>query len=320
MENKIRFGVLGCAGIAVKHVIPAMIHACNAEPYAIASRSQEKVDSAIAEFGFKKGYMSYDDVLSDPDVDAVYIPLPNALHKEWVIKAANAGKHILCEKPLGLGAFEVEEMIETAQRNNVKLMEAYMYRFTSRTQKLKELLDNKVVGEISQVISNYSFYLEDYSNIRVNSSLGGGSLHDVGCYPVNLLGWITNDYPKSIVAQMIEKNGVDISLTASLRYKNGIMGTVNCSFLGESEEVTEITGTKGTLIIRDTYYDSNLPILFYSGDNETVYPVEACERYTKEIEAFSDCILNNKDVPLSLSESIRNNRLIEEIYKAAKNG
>lgn len=318
MSDKIRFGVLGCAGIAVKHVIPAMIHACNAEPYAIASRSKDKLDDTVRKFGFQKGYASYDELLKDENVDAVYIPLPNALHKEWVIKAAEAKKHILCEKPLALTEEDVREMAAAAERNGVKLMEAYMYRFTPRTKKLKELLESGVVGEIGQIISNYSFYLEDYTNIRVNSSLGGGSLHDVGCYPVNLLGWITNDYPVSIVAQMVEKNGVDISLTASLKYRNGIMGTVNCSFLGDSEEMTEITGTKGTLVIRDTYYDTDLPILFYHGDEETVYPVEKCERYTNEVEAFSDSILNNKEVPLSLEESARNNRLIAEIYKVAK--
>lgn len=318
MEKKIKFGILGYAGIAYKHVIPAMIHACNAEPYAIASRSEIKVKEAIARFGFKKGYCSYDEILDDEDVDAIYIPLPNALHKEWVIKAARKGKHILCEKPLALSETDVREMISVAKECNVKLMEAYMYRFTPRTAKLKELLDEGIVGEIGQIISNYSFYLEDYSNIRVNSSLGGGSLHDVGCYPVNLLGWVTNDYPESIVAQMIEKNGVDVSLTASLKYKSGIMGTVNCSFLGGSEELTEITGSKGTLVIRDTYYDTDLPILFYEGDKETIIPVEGCERYTKEVEAFSDCIINNKEVPLSLKESIRNNKLIEEIYRVAR--
>lgn len=318
MSEKIRFGVLGCAGIALKHVIPAIIEASNAEPYAIASRSEEKLNAVAEKFSFKKAYKSYDELLDDENVDAVYIPLPNALHKEWVIKAAKARKHILCEKPLALTEEDVKAMTGEAEKNNVKLMEAYMYRFTPRTKVLKELLENNVVGEISQIISNYSFYLEDYNNIRVNSALGGGALHDVGCYPVNLMGWITNDYPISIVAQMVERNGVDISLTASLKYKSGIMGTVNCSFLGDSEEMTEITGTKGTLIIRDTYYDTDLPILFYHGDKETVYPVEKCNRYTKEIQAFAECILNDTPVPLSLEESARNNRLIAEIYKEAK--
>ena len=318
MSEKIRFGVLGCAGIALKHVIPAIIEASNAEPYAIASRSEEKLNAVAEKFSFKKAYKSYDELLDDENVDAVYIPLPNALHKEWVIKAAKARKHILCEKPLALTEEDVKAMTGEAEKNNVKLMEAYMYRFTPRTKVLKELLENNVVGEISQIISNYSFYLEDYNNIRVNSALGGGALHDVGCYPVNLMGWITNDYPISIVAQMVERNGVDISLTASLKYKSGIMGTVNCSFLGDSEEMTEITGTKGTLIIRDTYYDTDLPILFYHGDKETVYPVEKCNRYTEEIQAFAECILNDTPVPLSLEESARNNRLIAEIYKEAK--
>ena len=318
MDKIIRFGILGCAGIAVKHVIPAMIKASNAEPYAIASRDIIKAREVADRFNIPNVYGSYEDILEDKNIDAVYIPLPNALHKEWVIKAAKAKKHILCEKPLAIGEDDVKEMIQAADDNGVKLMEAYMYRFTPRTAKLKELLDSGVVGKIGQIISNYSFFLDDYSNIRVNAQLGGGSLHDVGCYPVNLLGWVTGEYPKSIVAQMIERNGVDVTLSASLVYPSGIMGVVNCSFMGNSEEMTEITGEKGTLVIRDTYYDTDLPILFYEGDKETVIPVEACDRYQNEVEAFSSCIIENKSVPLDLSESVRNNKLIAEILEVAK--
>lgn len=318
MNRKIRYGVLGCAGIATKHVIPAMVKADNAIPYAIASRDILKAKAIAERFGFEKSYGSYEEILSDENVDAVYIPLPNALHKEWVIKAAKSKKHILCEKPLALSEEDVKEMITAAEENGVKLMEAYMYRFTPRCAKLKKLLDQGIIGKIGQVISNYSFYLSDYTNIRVSPALGGGCLHDVGCYPINLLGWITHDYPKSICAQMIERNGVDVSLSASLVYESGIMGVVNCSFMGDSEEMTEITGEKGTLVIRDTYYDTDLPILFYHNDQEIAFPVEACNRYQKEIEAFSDCIINDTPVPLDLNESVRNNKLIKEILEVAK--
>lgn len=317
MKNKVRWGVLGYAGIARKHVLPAMVSTHNCVAYAIASRNKGKVDEAISEFGFAKGYSSYEELLNDENVDAVYVPLPNSLHKEWVIKAAKAGKHILCEKPLALCEKDAREMADAASECNVKLMEAFMYRFTPRTAMLRKLLDEGVIGKIGQINSNYSFYLEEVENIRMSRELGGGSLHDVGCYPVNFIGMVTNDYPVSVVAQKIERDGVDVALTASLRYKDDIMATVNCSFLGDSVELTEITGSNGTLVIRDTFYDSDLPILLYRGEKETVFDVPSCNRYALELEAFSNCILHDKDVPLSVEESFRNIRLMERILEVA---
>ncbi len=315
MENKIKWGVLGYAGIARKHVLPALSETSNGEAYAIASRSQDKLKDAKDKFGFKKTYLTYDELLDDKDVQAVYIPLPNALHKEWVIKAARKGKHILCEKPLALSEEDVIEMKDVASECGVKLMEAFMYRFTPRTKKVLELIENDVIGKIGQINSNYSFYLENYNDIRMSAELGGGSLHDVGCYPVNFISMVTNDYPESIVAQAIKKDGVDVALSASLRYKSGILANVNCSFLGDSVELTEITGSKGTLVIRDTFYDSDLPLLLYRGEEETVFSIPACNRYKEELEAFDSCIINDAAVPLPLDESIRNNKLIREILE-----
>ena len=317
MERKINWGVLGYAGIARKHVLPAMLKTSNSVAYAIASRSDKKLKDAVSAFGFKKTYHTYDELLDDDAVQAVYIPLPNAMHKEWVIKAARKGKHVLCEKPLALHEDDVKEMMSVAKDCNVKLMEAFMYRFTPRTAKVIELLESGVIGKIGQINSNYSFYLENYDDIRMNRDLGGGSLHDVGCYPVNFISMVMNDYPVSIAAQAIEKQGVDVALSASLKYKSGVLATVNCSFLGDSVELTEITGSTGTLVIRDTFYDSDLPILLYRGEEETVYSIPSCDRYQKELEAFSDCILNDKDVPLNLDESVRNIRLIREILEKA---
>lgn len=316
--KKINWGVLGYAGIARKHVLPAMLKTESSVLYAIASRSDEKLRQAVESFGFKKVYHTYDELLDDEEVDAVYIPLPNALHKEWVIKAAKKGKHILCEKPLALHENDVKEMIAVAKECNVKLMEAFMYRFTPRTAKVVELLESGVIGKIGQINSNYSFYLENYDDIRMSRELGGGSLHDVGCYPVNFISMVLKDHPQSISAQAIKKQGVDVALTASLRYEGDVLATVNCSFLGDSVELTEITGSTGTLVIRDTFYDSDLPILLYRGEEETAYSVEPCDRYQKELEAFADCILNDTEVPLPLEESVMNNRLIREILEAVE--
>ncbi|MCD7907220.1 MAG: Gfo/Idh/MocA family oxidoreductase, partial [Clostridium sp.] len=159
MDRKVRWGILGYAGIARNHVIPAMAKAENAELSAIASRSRDKLKEAVAQFGFRKVYESYDRLLEDPEIDAVYIPLPNALHKEWAVKAARHGKHVLCEKPLALTEADCRELEAVFKENHVKLMEAFMYRFLSGIRALKEALEQGAVGEIRHIYSTHRFYL-----------------------------------------------------------------------------------------------------------------------------------------------------------------
>ena len=317
MRSPIRFGVLGYAGIAYKQVLPAMMETKNAVPYAIASRSAEKLKEAVARFGFQKAYLNYDALLNDPDVDAVYIPLPNGLHKEWTIKAARAGKHVLCEKPLALTETDCLEMIEACRQNGVKLMEAFMYRFTPRTRMLQDLLAKGEIGELRFISSNWRFLIKDNSNVRVNEALGGGSLRDVGCYPINLIGMIMQDEPVCVCAQKVTFQGVDLALSAVLKYKNGVLCTVSSGFNAQSPVVTEINGTQGTILMRETYDQTDAPILLIKDGVTTELPVPACRRYVLELEAFSAAILENREAPLDLEETVRNNRLIERILKAA---
>ncbi|HSK70042.1 MAG TPA: Gfo/Idh/MocA family oxidoreductase, partial [Candidatus Limnocylindria bacterium] len=195
MERKIRFGILGYARIARLSVIPALLQARNAEPYALASRKEQGRTEAKEKFGFAKVYEEYDELLADPDVDAVYIPLPNHLHREWTVRAARAGKHVLCEKPMGLSRAECEEMARACEENGVLLMEAFMYRFTTRTRKVRELLDAGAVGEVRRVSSSFRFVLDRPGDVRLNPEMGGGSLWDVGCYPVNFAGMVMGEEP-----------------------------------------------------------------------------------------------------------------------------
>ena len=317
MKSPVRFGVLGYAGIAYKQVLPAMMETKNAVPYAIASRSAEKLTEAAARFGFKKTYLDYDALLNDPDVDAVYIPLPNGLHREWTVKAARAGKHVLCEKPLALTEADCLEMIEACRQNGVKLMEAFMYRFTPRTQMLRELLAKGEIGEVRFISSNWRFLIKDKGNVRVNEALGGGSLRDVGCYPINLIGMIMQDEPVAVCAQKVTFQGVDLALSAVLKYKNGVLCTVSSGFDAQSPVVTEINGTRGTILMRETYDQTDEPILLIKDGVTTELAVPACKRYVLELEAFSAAILENREAPLDLEETVRNNRLIERILKAA---
>ncbi len=319
MEQKVRWGVLGYAGIARKHVIPAIRKAKNAQLTAIASRGREKLGRAVSDFGFQKTYESYEQLLDDPEIDAVYIPLPNALHKEWAVRAAEHGKHVLCEKPLALTKSDCEQMAEVFENNHVKLMEAFMYRFLPGTRELKRLLDKKVIGEVRHIYSTHRFYLEDKENVRVNEQLGGGSLRDVGCYPINLLGWVLNDYPIAVSAEKTVFQGVDHALVANLRYKNGVTANISCGFDACSVMLTEINGTKGSILIRESFIDNENPILvFYEDGRMESVSVENSDCYQLEVEEFSDAVLHGREPVLGLKESIRNCGLIEELLEKAR--
>ncbi len=317
MEKKINFGILGYARIAKNHVIPGILGAKNAHLYAVASTNVNRREEAMKDFPFEKAYDSYQALLEDPKVDAVYIPLPNSLHKEWTVKAARAGKHILCEKPLALSLKDVDEMIEAAKENGVKLMEAFMYRFTTRTRKLKELLAEGVIGEIKHINSTFRFKLDDLSDIRLNKELGGGSLWDVGCYPVNLIGMMMQDEPEAVCALKVDRQGVDDSLSAVLRYKNGVIATVNAGFNSASCMFTEINGETGTLLIRDSFDQTDTPILLVKEGKTTEIPVPASLRYVAEVEDLSEAILNGREPGISLAETRRNIGVILRILEAA---
>ena len=316
VEKTIRWGILGYARIASMQVIPAIVEATNATPYAIASRSAEKCKQALQSFPFVKAYDSYEALLQDPDVDAVYIPLPNSLHKEWTLKAARAGKHVLCEKPLALTEADCREMIDVCKASGVKLMEAFMYRYTTRIRKLCELIESGAIGEIRHIHSTYCFLL-NRDSIKLKPELGGGSLWDVGCYPINIIGMLLKAAPVSYSAQKVMQGGVDISFCAALKYPGDVLCTMNCGFDSAFNNLTEINGTKGTILMRDTFMETETPFLLVQGDTVTQIPVEPCKRYVLEIESFSDAIVNDREPFLSLEETVRNNSLMAELLKVA---
>ncbi len=318
LNAPLRFGILGYARIARLHLIPALLEAKNAIPYAIASTNPEKLIEAQADFPFQKAYDNYDALLNDPDVDAVYIPLPNSLHKEWTIKAARAKKHVLCEKPMALNEADCLEMIDACRENGVKLMEAFMYRFTLKTAKLKELLASKVIGDVKHIHSTFRFVMRPGPNIRLDPLLGGGSLWDVGCYPVNLIGMILQDEPVSVCAMKTESEGVEYALDAVLKYKNGVICTLGSGFDSHSAQLTEILGTEGTLLVQESFDGTGVPILLYKNGTMTEIPIPYSNRYVMEIEDFSDAVQNGREPSFALSETVRNIRLINRILSAAQ--
>lgn len=318
MAGEIRFGVLGYASIARRELIPALVDARNAVPYALASQKAESRAEAAKAFPFQKIYGAYEDLLADPDVDAVYIPLPNHLHKEWSLRAMAAGKHVLCEKPMALSRADCLEMMEASEKHRVKLMEAFMYRFTTRTRILKDLLDKGAIGSVRHVNATFRFFNDRTEDVRFNPDMGGGSLWDVGCYPVNLVGMIMGAAPEAFRALKTVRHGVDYSLTAVLRYPSGALCTVSGGFDSDSALVAEINGTTGSLLVPDAFHENGTPMTLFKDGVGSSIPVPACDRYVLEVEDFADAILMDREPGFSLQETLRNITLMEQILKSAE--
>lgn len=324
--EKIKWGVLGCANIARKAVIPAILGADNSELYAVASRSEAKAKEFAEDFGAEKYYADYDKLLADQNVEAVYIPLPNKLHKEWTIKAAEAGKDILCEKPLsGSSKKEAEEMFKAAQDNNVLLMEGFMYRFQPFVIELKRMLDDGIIGDIKEINSNFAFDVTDRpDNLRLNAEMHGGALNDIGCYTVNISRYLMGSQPKKVANffQKKDEAGVDLSGSATLYFEGGAFASLYYAVNSYPEKDLEIIGEKGIIRVPGffAWKDQNYFLIDKNGMEERI-DVETGPQYQLEVEAFADAVINDKDVPLRVDEeSYANLEVMDAMRKSAAEG
>jgi predicted dehydrogenase len=328
----IRWGVLGYARIARESLIPAIQRSPNSEFHAIASREEAKLAECRARFHVSKTYRGYDELLRDPEVDAVYIPLPNALHCEWTIKTAERGKHILCEKPIALNAAECRRMIAACAANKVTLMEAFMYRYTDRIRKVLDVLQSGVLGEIKFVSSTFRFLLANPASIKLKPELGGGALYDVGCYPVNFAGMVADEiargqsgktnsvgaFPESVSAECVRVNGIDTIFSALLKYPSGWVASLNCGFNAHKRIFSEIVGTKGALEIPDTFFDNAGALTLTVGEERREITVEQSDRYRLEVEDFADAILRKRIPKLGLDETLRNAEIMDRLLAAGR--
>jgi predicted dehydrogenase len=318
MNQAIQWGVLGAARIARLQVIPAIVRCPNARLHAVASRDPAKLAEFQALFGSFKTHDSYEALLEDPAVDAIYIPLPNSMHREWAIRAMRCGKHVLCEKPLALNSQEAGEMIEVARECKVLLMEAFMYRYTDRMAQINRVLGSGVLGQIRSVNSTFRFLLDRENTIKENPELGGGALYDVGCYPLNLIGLVAGAEPVSVAVECDKSHGVDINLSALLRYESGLIASLHCGFNAFGRMHSEIIGTDGTLLAPDTFLDDAGQLALHTRQGCALIPVAESDRYGEEIRDFSAAILENRSPMLSLEESLRNMRILDCILEQVR--
>lgn len=319
MNPQIRWGILGYARIARLQVIPAIQASGNGRVHALASRDAAKLAEARAQVPELTGHASYNALLADPQVDAVYIPLPNALHRQWVIAALDAGKHVLCEKPLALNADEAREMREVARGAGRLLMEAFMYRYTDRTRQVQAVLASGALGEIRHVNASFRFLLDRPGTIKMQPELGGGALYDVGVYPLNLLGLISKGaLPVSVHAEAQFDQGVDVNASVLLRYESGLLATLHCGFNAFGQMGAEIVGSQGRLTIPDPFLGEAGELILSTAQGSRSLPVAATERYTEQVRDFAAAILEERAPLLGLDESIRNLEVLDMIRASLK--
>jgi len=316
-NKQIKWGVLGGAWIASERVIPAIQKAGNGEMYAIASRNEKKASNLAKQHDIPHVYGSYDELLNDPDIDAVYIPLPNHLHGEWTIRAAEAGKHVLCEKPAALNEKEIAEMVTACRNNGVLFMEAFAFRCHPEWRRLKHLLNEGHIGDIRNVQGRYSIMVDSKKDIRLDPTLGGGSLYDIGSYCVNAIMYIMGDEPIKIngFSQLAPDNGVDLSMAVSMKFPGGRLAQFDCSFEGEYNQSIEITGTEGIIKIKFPFQHPQLTILKNGKEEQDAYSYQE-NGYVAQIEHFSDCVLSGESLFFTPEESITNMKVIDTIYKS----
>lgn len=312
MSDVVNWGVLGYARIAKNSIIPAIARADNARVYGVASRHRDELP--VGEW--QKSYGDYAALLADDAIQAVYIPLPNSLHKEWVIRALEAGKHVLCEKPIGLTADEAREMQQVAKQHNRLLMEAFMYQYTDRVRVIKQVLESGELGELRHINVSFRFLLDRPGTIKMQPALGGGALYDVGCYPVNFIGMVTGRLPVSCKAVSETEQGVDTNLSALLQYDDGLIANIHCGFNAFGRNYAELIGTKGMLVVDKPFLDDAGTLYLHTNEGVRELPVSESDRYQAEIRHFSSAILNEPSRLIPLDETVRNMQVLDMIRAA----
>lgn len=321
-EKTLRWGVISTSNIGRRAVNPAIQASANGELLAVASRDEDRARSFAEEEGIPTAYGSYEALLDDDRIDAVYNPLPNSLHKEWTIRAAEKGKHVLCEKPLALDAAECREMDAAASANEVKLMEAFMYRFHPRTERVLEMVRSGAVGELKQIRSSFTFLLTRPDNIRWNGALGGGALMDVGCYCVNVSRTMAGREPVEVRAMAnFRTPGVDEQMAGSLRFADGLLAHFDCALTMERTEVYHLMGSEGHLRIPNAFLPGTQDAVIEQFDlenNLTNLTVPGADEYRLMVEHFADCVLNHRPVRYTAQEAALNMKVIEALYESAR--
>lgn len=329
MQKKLRFGILSTADIGLKLVIPAMQKGNLTAVTAIASRDLRKARAAARMLDIPTAHGSYEELIADPNIDAIYNPLPNQLHVPWTVKAAEAGKHVLCEKPLSMNAAEARTLLEVRARTGVKISEAFMVRSAPQWHRMRELLREGRIGELRAVNAHFSYFNVDPANIRNNEETGGGGVYDIGCYCIQISRYAFQQEPRRVVALLDRdpKMGTDRLASAILDFPSG-QAIFTCSTQMIPFQRVQILGTKGRIELEIPFSpprDRPSRLLIASTGDLTPNDIVAetfatSDQYTLQGDAFARAVLENAEVPVTLEDSIANMAVIDAIFRSGESG
>lgn len=325
MSQKLKWGILGCASIARRSVIPGIQQSELNEVAAVASRDIGKAEQTADELNIPLAYGSYEDMLADPAIDVIYIPLPNHLHKEWTILAAEAGKHILCEKPLALNEAEAAEMAEAAAKNGVYLAEAFMYRYHPRYDRIKELIHTGAIGDIRGIRSAFTFNnAGDKGNVRYKKEWGGGSIYDIGCYPISAARLLLDQEPVAVTVQAFfseEHGGVDMMASGLIEFDGPAALTFDCGMWTAFRNPLEIVGTEGIIEVPSAFVTPSAGTgnfyLITGGERQEI-EVPHLNAYSLQADHLADAIINGSPLRFEPADAVRNMRVIDACLLSAR--
>lgn len=320
--RRVKWGVLGCAAFAKSTAIPAMVRAEGVELTAIASRSLEKAEAFASEFGFARAYGSYEELLADPEIEAVYNPLPNGMHPEWTIKAAQAGKHSLVEKPFASNVAEAEQAATVVREHGVKVMEAFMWRFHPMHLRVRELIRDGAIGPVRFVRSAFTFTIARAQNVRLDAQLAGGGLMDVGCYCVSEARFLFEDEPVRVFARADydSEYHVDMLACGVLEFPNG-RATFDAGFELPYRCDYEVVGSRGRIVCPNAILPGDAAeILIDRGGKTERESFAGINQWSLEFEHLSQCIINDTHPAYDTDDAIKQQKVLDAIYRSTRSG
>ena len=326
----VRWGMLGAANIGVRKVIPAMQRGARSRVVAIASRDLAKARAAARELGIARAYGSYEELIADPEIEAIYNPLPNHLHVPWTIRAAEAGKHVLCEKPIALSANEARLLLEVRARTGVQIGEAFMVRNHPQWLAVKELVASGRIGELRVVAGHFAYFRRDPDDVRSVPEWGGGGLMDVGCHPITMSRWLFGEEPEAVVG-VVDRDPelrVDRITSGLMRFPSGGQATFTCAMPLAHYQRMQLHGTKGRIEIQIPFNAPNdRPCRVFVDDGRELgdrsaeaidFPV--VDQYTLQGDNFSAAIRGEGSVPVGVEDAVGNMAVIDAIFRSVESG
>jgi predicted dehydrogenase len=325
LDRKIGWGILGCAGIAEKAFIPAVLGSRNGRLAAIAARDEARARDWAARFDIRTAPRTYQDLIEDPTVQAVYNPLPNNLHAEWSIRAMQTGKHVLCEKPLAMNAAEARAMMAAAEANGVLLMEGFMYKFHPQIGKALDLIRQGRIGQVRSVHASFTFRFEgDGENYRWSPALGGGALYDVGCYTLSAARLVCGAEPLSAVAaaRLDPATGIDVTTAALLEFPGGRFALCDSSFESDYQSRLLVVGTEGTVHLDRAFSAKgfDVAIAIARGDLREAVRVRKTDMYRLMAEQFGDAVLGREPLRFPATDALGNMLTIDACFESIRTG